>query len=173
MRTAGFIFVAVILAMGVWTLGSHSGSISVCTKTGMLRYLHTFGPFRSERIEETPLSRALVETGFRKPDEHEWLYAHGGGRYLLRGRFTASGYALSVPGTVRSPEVASAVRLLITYTDEATVERWLSRIFDSGTSPRVPVYIGSLAGVTNRLNFLRKLTNSEAMFQEMEGAIRR
>lgn len=167
MRTVALILAVVLLALGVWTFGSYSSSISVCAKTGMLRYLQICGPFRSERIEQTPLSRVLVETGYRKPGEHEWLYAHGGGRELLGGRYTASGATL-MPGTVQSAEVASAIRLLIAYTDKPTVEQWLGRIFDPAISPHVPIYIGSLAGVTNRLDCLRELTNSEAMFREME-----
>ena len=167
MRTAGLIVVLVIIVLGVWTLGSNSGSLFVCTKTGMLRYSSTRGPFRKDQIEETPLSRVLVETGYRRPDEHVWQFAHGRGRELLYGRYTASGATL-MPGTVQSPEVASAVHLLISYADKPTVERWLGRIFDPGISPHVPIYIGSLAGLTNRLDFLRELTNSEAMFQDME-----
>jgi hypothetical protein len=172
MRTAGLIVLVAIVVLGVWTLGSNSGSISVCTKTGMLRYSSTRGPFGNVRIEETPLSRVLVETGCRRPDEHVWQFAHGRGRELLNGPYTASGATL-MPGTVQSPEVASAVRLLISYTDKPTVERWLGRIFDPSISPQVPLYIGSLAGVTNRLDFLRELANSEALFQEMEIAKRK
>lgn len=168
MRKAVLILVVVILGVAVWTFGSHSGSISVCTKTGMLRHLNSHGPFHSQRIEETPLSRVLIETGFRKSNEHEWLYAHGGGSDLFILRYTASGAALSMPGTVRSPKVAAAVRLLITYTDKATVEKWLQRIFDPDVSPRVSFYTGGLAERTNRQDFLQELTDSEATFQEME-----
>jgi hypothetical protein len=76
-------------------------------------------------------------------------------------------------GIVRSPEVASAIRLLISYTDKPTAEKWLQRIFDPAVSPQVAVYTGELVGRTNRQDFLQELTNSEAMFQEMEAPRKR
>ena len=157
-----------IAVLALWAFLSQSRRQSVCFRTGMIRYSHVRGPFRQERIVHTRLSRVLVEAGLRKPDEHAWVDAHGDGRRSLKGRYTASGYALSVANTVNSPQVASTVRLLIDHTDAITVERWLGRVLHPEWSSMVKGIPQDVDKQAGKNAFVRWLNEKEEEFVEVE-----
>ena len=170
--------IAILLAVGITVLlafrflGREDYS-SVCVKTGMLCYSRSLGPLTiHKRIEQTALSRVLVESGYRDPSQHEWVYAHGRGRDLLglHTRFTASGAALSLHETLDSTQVASTVRLLVAHADKATVEKWLQRIFNSDVAPRIGYYFSDVEEHTNKQDFIRWLSEREEEFTQMQKA---
>jgi hypothetical protein len=162
---------AIVAAILVFYLLDREDYSSVCVKTGMVRHCRNYGPLMTrDRIEPTALSQVLVETGFRNPADHHWVYAHGRGRDILglHTRFTASGSALTLPGTLASPQVASTFRLLIAYTDKTTVEKWLQRAFDTDFSPHLGWYLLDVDEHTNKEEFIRWLSQREDQIAEME-----
>jgi hypothetical protein len=160
MRKA-LIAVGVVLAILGACFASREYYTSVCVKTGMTRYTRAYGPFKFHRTQATALSQVLVQSGYRDPTQHEWIYEHGRGWLFLRTRFTGSGNGLALRQSIESPQVASTVRLLIANTDKPTVEKWLKRFFDPENSSLMSYYLGDVEEHTNKQEFIRWLQERE------------
>ncbi len=159
---------ATILVILVAAFGSQEYSTSICAKTGMTRFSRGCGPFKIHSVKPTALSQVLTQSGYRDSNQHDWVYEHGGGWFLFRRRYTASGNALSLRQSVESPRVACTIRLLIAYTDKPTVEKWLQRVFDPYLSPQMSFYLYGVEEHTNKQDFIRWLGEREAEIPEMQ-----
>jgi hypothetical protein len=159
---------AAILVILVVAFGSQEYNTSICAETGMTRSSRGCGPFKIHSVKPTALSQVLTQSGYRDPNQHDWVYEHGGGWFLFRRRYSASGNALSLRRSVESPQIASAVHLMIDYTDKATVERWLQRVFDPEFSPQVSWHLYGLEEHTNKQDFVRWLQEKETEIAEMQ-----
>ena len=145
-------------------IGSHSGYDEVCRNTGMRRHTTVRGPFTFRRVEETPLSKVIVESGYRDSNHHDWMYVHGGGRELADGIFKGAGEGLGMPTVVESSETATTIRLLIAYADTNTVEVWLDRVLDPELSQHL--YFNDVLNHTNKQEFLSWLQVREQLFED-------
>jgi len=165
MRWFIVVAVSVVILLGC-CLASREYNTSICVNTGMTRFTRTYGPFKMHTIQPTALSQVLTNGGYRDPNQHDWVYEHGGGWILFRRRYSASGNALSLRQSLESPQVAAAFRLLIAHTDKSTVDKWLQRVFDPDISPQVSFYLYDVEEHTNRQGFIRWLGERDNEFME-------
>jgi len=71
-----------------------------------------------------------------------------------------------MPTIVRSPEIASVVRLLIEYSDALTVEMWLDRILDLENGHQARMLLFDVNEHTNKTDFLVWIKARDEEFRE-------
>jgi hypothetical protein len=156
---------AAVILLGVWCFGNSEWYISIDAQTGMVQHTQAYGPFEWHTIQQSALSRVLVQNGYRESHQHQWVYEAGGGKWRF-GRFCGQGNGYSIRRCIDSPEVVSAVQLMIANSDRQTTEKWLQRIFDPNSSLEVSSCLWDVEQHTNKNDFLKWIQEQDAEFTE-------
>ena len=124
----------VILVPFLWPSGF--GWMSVCTQCGLMRssrerYLPMteYVVYTSHGDRETDLSNLLSKHGFRQNHTHQWAFGSGG-HYGFAGRSCALGGGRALYTTVDNAHAVNFVDNLIRYTNQATADKWITRLLD-------------------------------------------
>jgi hypothetical protein len=163
----------VAVAAFVFTLGilatcfmNHVSDVDVCTRTGMIRFTQTTGPFRFSSVQHTALSRVLIEGGYRSAKDHHWVGAWSGGTRWGSVGCCALGDGDLLRQSIESTNVATLIELMIANNEGARCEKWLGWIFDPETSHFASNYAWGFEELTNKSDLLRWLDEREAMIVE-------